>query len=696
MAGGTTMTAYGSGFYYPYDSLYSVAGSYRTITARTDSTRLQWTSIAGTQGLKNYYYVNPDNKTTSIIGATYLYPPAATRTWTPVGASTDANNGANYSGGYPIQPGDSLSVGTGNAWTMTAPLSVASVISSGTVNMSTGGYKLTTSGRQYFNHTGTLTISDTSLITGNAQVYFGANVSIIGTNGRIKCYGAKDTISTLCTFTTPFANVLVARNLTDTCWIFATTTLNSNRWYSTGDVELNPSVTCQRILITPDTTYPIYVGTPGITSGCFRGMLITNPNALTKMYMPITTGGAWGNRMMGGLGGFIVQSLTSDTIVFPDSFNTLSTTLQPTGTNEKMVVKLHNYFSTFSSCSVSCPATDTVQINCGNATFLPTLLSTVGTIILNLDTGAIAKTSGPYTKLDSVVVSTFDIGQGAFYSSKIKCDKIRKNGGFIFTPDTAAPGTSIHIRVNGWFTATGNTAAFAGTTVAITRISADSGYLTLPTVSAGACAVIFKNGSSDSIYIASPAFTVLPGDTIPVITAISPAYGKAAGGRKSYVTHQHHLDSIWYGSTLGTISGDTATAPAHTMVHQADTVDVIVANSAGRATLSKGFTYANIYGLALTPTHGDTAGGTALTWIAYYGLQGGGASLGGVAVTSVVIADSAHGSGVAPKHAAGVVDFRAWNNAHDTATVSGAYQYTAGSTGRRHRGGFGLGNWLGF
>jgi hypothetical protein len=204
------------------------------------------------------------------------------------------------------------------------------------------------------------------------------------------------------------------------------------------------------------------------------------------------------------------------------------------------------------------------------------------------------------------------------------------------------------------------------------------------------------NGDSTSVYLTSTGtltVTIAANDTIPIITAITPAYGKAAGGRKSYITHQHHLDSIYYGSTIGTISGDTATAPAHTMVHQADTVDVIVANSAGRDTLVKGFVYANIWGLVLSPSHGDTAGGTAIAWTAYYGLQGGGASLGGVAVTGVVIADSAHGSGVAPKHAAGVVDFRAWNAAHDTATVSGAYQYTAGSTGRRHRGGFGL--WLG-
>jgi hypothetical protein len=198
---------------------------------------------------------------------------------------------------------------------------------------------------------------------------------------------------------------------------------------------------------------------------------------------------------------------------------------------------------------------------------LPTLLSTVGTIILNLDTGAIAKTSGPYTKLDSVVVSTFDIGQGAFYSSKIKCDKIRKNGGFIFTPDTAAPGTSIHIRVNGWFTATGNTAAFAGTTASLTQATADSAYCTLPSVATGPCAVTLKNGNDDSILISSPAYSVIPQYAL-TITATNGTVTKTPSaaqydsgtvvGLKAHPATGYHFVS-WSGDASGTSDSATVT-----------------------------------------------------------------------------------------------------------------------------------------
>jgi hypothetical protein len=118
------------------------------------------------------------------------------------------------------------------------------------------------------------------------------------------------------------------------------------------------------------------------------------------------------------------------------------------------------------------------------------------------------------------------------------------------------------------------------------------------------------------------------------------------------------------------------------MVHQADTVDVIVANSAGRDTLVKGFVYANIYGLTINPSRGDTSGGLLINFSTVYGLSGGGASFGDSLLSSWTVIDSTSAHGITHKFPTkGSVTVKVWNNSGDTISVVSYFTYTVSSGG---------------
>ena len=70
-AGGTTVTIYGKGNYYPVHFWFS-GGTQRTITA-IDSNHFTYTSIAGTRGYKSYLDTNADWQAATISNGAYLY-----------------------------------------------------------------------------------------------------------------------------------------------------------------------------------------------------------------------------------------------------------------------------------------------------------------------------------------------------------------------------------------------------------------------------------------------------------------------------------------------------------------------------------------------------------------------------------------------------------------------------------------------
>lgn len=186
--------------------------------------------------------------------------------------------------------------------------------------------------------------------------------------------------------------------------------------------------------------------------------------------------------------------------------------------------------------------------------------------------------------------------------------------------------------------------------------------------------------------------TITIRDYIPTITAVSPDHGITAGGYGCVITGTMlaFVDTIYFGAELATIrttavTRDSVTVPAHV----AGVVDVIVCNSAGRDTLANGFEYANIYGLSISPTFGDTSGGTTITVSAEYGLSGGGASLNDKALASWTVIGGASATGITPANDRGATAGWVYNAAGDSVAIS--FNYTARSRLARFRFGFGFG-----
>ena len=147
-AGGTTLTGYVHGAYTP-DSIYSVAGNYRTITSQTDTTVITWASVAGTRGYKNYSIVNADNQTATLSNGLYLYADATI---------------------------DSVTSALGNPGRGTTTGGTAVRIRGhgffGTCSASLGGVPL-----------GSVVVVDTSLITGTTGAHAAGAVTASVTNG---------------------------------------------------------------------------------------------------------------------------------------------------------------------------------------------------------------------------------------------------------------------------------------------------------------------------------------------------------------------------------------------------------------------------------------------------------------------------------------------------------------------------------
>jgi hypothetical protein len=194
----------------------------------------------------------------------------------------------------------------------------------------------------------------------------------------------------------------------------------------------------------------------------------------------------------------------------------------------------------------------------------------------------------------------------------------------------------------------------------------------------------YGSGKTDSatFYDTVTVSNVVPA---PVITAITPAYGKTTGGTKSYMTKTSLVDSVWYGTTAGTVSGDTITSP----VHAKGIVDIIVANSAGRDTLVNGFEYINIRNVAISPTsQGDTLAGTTVNFTATYGLTGTSLTSGAPLGSYTVLTDST-ATATSLAKSVGAYTFKVYAGTDS----SNALAYTYGGERKRQNKWIGFGFW---
>ncbi|MBB5048945.1 hypothetical protein HNR60_003716 [Rhodopseudomonas rhenobacensis] len=173
-------------------------------------------------------------------------------------------------------------------------------------------------------------------------------------------------------------------------------------------------------------------------------------------------------------------------------------------------------------------------------------------------------------------------------------------------------------------------------------------------------------------------------NAVPVVTAIAPTSGPAAGGTAVTIT-----GSNFTGATAVTIGGTAATGvtvvsattiTATTPAHAAGVVSVAVTTPGGTGTGAGLYTYAAPPTVtSIAPNSGSINGGTAVTITGSNFTGATAVTIGGAAATGVTVVSATTITATTPAHAAGVVDV-AVTTPVGTGTGAGLYTYAGAPT----------------
>ncbi|MBI5066834.1 MAG: IPT/TIG domain-containing protein [Deltaproteobacteria bacterium] len=250
---------------------------------------------------------------------------------------------------------------------------------------------------------------------------------------------------------------------------------------------------------------------------------------------------------------------------------------------------------------------------------------------------------------------------------------------------TTAGGTEVILGGTGF--ATGAAVTFGGTLATVTAATATALTVTAPAHAQGAVDVAVQNPDGQSSLLAAAFTYAAPPPPPPVLLTISPASGTTAGGTPVTLGGSGFQAgaSVTVGGAAATVTSVTATAIGITTpAGAAGPADVAVANPGGASdTMVSGFTYlappppVPAPTLAtLSPATGPTGGGTTVLLTGADLDPAVAVTFGGVAAT---VTSSAAGAVtvVSPAHPAGAVDVTAVNPDGQSATLAGAFTYTA-------------------
>ncbi|MEO5821029.1 MAG: DUF5719 family protein [Vicinamibacteraceae bacterium] len=258
------------------------------------------------------------------------------------------------------------------------------------------------------------------------------------------------------------------------------------------------------------------------------------------------------------------------------------------------------------------------------------------------------------------------------------------------TSGPTAGGTLI--TVNGTNFATGATVRVGGVlATGITLVSSTQLRATTPAGAAGAQPVQVTNTSGASATL-NGAFTYTAPVSNPTVTSVSPTSGPTAGGTSITINGTNFAAgaTVRVGGTLAsgvTLVSSTqlrATTPAGTAGAQA----VQVTNASGASgTLNGAFTYTAPVGAptltAVSPTSGPTAGGTTIALTGTNFVSGATVRVGGTVATNVTFVSATQVTARTPAGTAGARDVQITNPNGQAATRTGAFTYTAASSGPR-------------
>ena len=247
-------------------------------------------------------------------------------------------------------------------------------------------------------------------------------------------------------------------------------------------------------------------------------------------------------------------------------------------------------------------------------------------------------------------------------------------------------GTTITITGTGFVS--GATVRVNGTSATgVTFVSATQLRANTPAGAVGTYAVQVTNPDGQAGTLAS-AFTYAA--PAPTLTAIAPTSGPTAGGTAVTLTGTNFAAgaTVTVGGTAATsvVVSSATRITAVTPAGAAGARDVRVTLPGGQSvTLSGAFTYTapQIPSPTLTsiaPVSGPTAGGTAVTLVGSNFAAGTTVTIGGAAATGVVVVNSTRITAVTPAGVAGARDVRVALSGGQSATLTGGFTYTSGTS----------------
>ncbi|WP_196398880.1 IPT/TIG domain-containing protein, partial [Legionella saoudiensis] len=327
------------------------------------------------------------------------------------------------------------------------------------------------------------------------------------------------------------------------------------------------------------------------------------------------------------------------------------------------------------------PVAGGTSITISGSGFTPTTSVTVGgiaatSITINSASSLTATTpayvSGPLAAnvaISNEVGSATLTGGFTYQASSPTLVSITPNQGSI------AGGTSVTV-VGTNFTPTTTLTLGGVAATNVTVLNATTLTATTPAYVSGSLVknVVVTNSAGSATLSGGFTYTAIA----PSLTSLSPTTGPVSGNTVITLSGSGFTPgtTVTVGGIAATnvtvVNASTITASTPAYVSGLLTVDVVVNNGVGSATLAGGFTYTAVAPSlsGITPASGSIAGGTTITLTGSGFVPGMSVTLGGTAATNVTVVNSTTLTAVTPAHTSGAVDVVV-SNSVNSATLSG-------------------------
>jgi len=244
------------------------------------------------------------------------------------------------------------------------------------------------------------------------------------------------------------------------------------------------------------------------------------------------------------------------------------------------------------------------------------------------------------------------------------------------SPNSGPTTGGTAVTITGTNFATGATVTFGGTAASNVVVTNSTAITAItPAGSAGGATVaVSVSGQSGSL---TNGFTYI---AAPTVTSVSPNNGPAAGGTAVTITGTSFASgaTVTFGGTAATnvIVTNSTTITASTPAGAAGSVPVTVTVNGQSGSLSNGFSYVVPPTVTnVSPNHGSTGGGTAVTITGTNFATGATVTFGTTAATNVVVTNSTTITATTPAGTAGAVTVTVTNPGAQSGNLTSGFTY---------------------